>query len=129
VDKHIDLLGILYLLSGALALILALAILLLGAGALALVPAAEGSSMAAGFTALVFLTLGLLLLAGAGLSAWTGSRLRRLQPTARLLAIGLAVLYLFLLPFGTALGIYSLWVLSNDAVRARFDRAGRAPAG
>jgi hypothetical protein len=85
--------------------------------------------MAAGFTALVFLTLGLLLLAGAGLSAWTGSRLRRLQPTARLLAIGLAVLYLFLLPFGTALGIYSLWVLSNDAVRARFDRAGRAPAG
>ena len=33
------------------------------------------------------------------------------EPWARMLAIVLGVLNLFDLPFGTALGIYTLWVL------------------
>jgi hypothetical protein len=128
VDKHVDLLGILYLVWGGLSLLLSIAVLLLGAGALALVPATQGSGFAAGFTALVFIALGLFLLAAGGVSTWTGSGLRKERPAARLVAIVLAVLYLFLLPFGTALGIYSLWVLLNDSVRTRFDQLGRTSA-
>ena len=38
----------------------------------------------------------------------------------RLAALGLAVPNLFVLPFGTALGIYALWVLLHDEARKMF---------
>ena len=123
-EKHVNLLGILYLVWGGLAVLLAVSVLLLAGGALALLVDEEAAGVAAGFTAAVFSSVGVLLLAGGGLAAWAGSRLRRLRPSARLVVLGLGVLNLFLLPFGTALGIYSLWVLLNDGVRARFEVQG-----
>ena len=39
----------------------------------------------------------------------------------RAIAIVLAVLNLFLLPFGTALGIYALWVLTHEGARPLFE--------
>jgi hypothetical protein len=38
----------------------------------------------------------------------------------------LAVLNLFVLPFGTALAIYTFWVLLHDDARALFEAAGDA---
>jgi hypothetical protein len=34
----------------------------------------------------------------------------------------MAVLNLFVLPFGTALSIYALWVLLHDSARALFEK-------
>ena len=71
-----------------------------------------------GSFAAVFITLYSLptLLAGYGL-------LTR-RPWARILTIILAVFELIRFPFGTALGIYSLWVLLSEAGAAEFKRVG-----
>jgi hypothetical protein len=42
--------------------------------------------------------------------------------------LGLAVVNLLVLPFGTALGIYAMWVLLPDAGRRLFEPAGHVPA-
>jgi hypothetical protein len=76
--------------------------------------------MAAGVTAGVFALAGVGLLIWGLASAWAGAALRRFRPTARLVVLGLAVLNLLVLPFGTALGAYSLWVLLNDGARRLF---------
>jgi len=53
-------------------------------------------------------------------NAWAGRALRRLQPQGRTAVLWLAVVNLFVLPFGTALGIYAFWVLLHDETRAQF---------
>jgi zinc-ribbon domain len=55
--------------------------------------------------------LGFMFLAGAILGAAAGWGLLQREPWARMLAIVMAVLNLLDPPFGTALGIYTLWVL------------------
>ena len=57
-------------------------------------------------------TLGMLFLIGAGISAAIGAGLLMRQPWARMLAIVFGALSLLDIPFGTALGIYTLWVLA-----------------
>ena len=55
--------------------------------------------------------IGFLFLAGAALGIAAGWGLLQREPWARMLAVVLGILNLFDPPFGTALGIYSLWVL------------------
>jgi threonine/homoserine efflux transporter RhtA len=52
-----------------------------------------------------------------------GRQLKKLRPSARLLAIGLAVGNMILFPFGTALGAYAVWVLLNEEGRKLFEPA------
>ena len=51
----------------------------------------------------------------AGADLLTGYALLTRRPWARVLAIIMAILSLLRLPFGTALGIYTLWVLASRA--------------
>ena len=53
--------------------------------------------------------------------------LRRRHPGGRVLTLGLAVVNLLVLPFGTALGIYALWIMLAAEGRRLFDPAGVAP--
>jgi len=55
--------------------------------------------------------VGTLLVIGAALGLAAGAGLLQRQPWARVLAIVLAFINLVDMPFGTALGIYTLWVL------------------
>jgi hypothetical protein len=55
--------------------------------------------------------IGILLLCGAAIGLLAGWGLLQGQPWARMLAIVLGFLSLLDIPFGTALGIYTLWVL------------------
>jgi len=55
---------------------------------------------------------GLMIAAVVGLMAGWG--LLQRAPWARLLALILAFLALFNVPFGTAIGVYTLWVLLPD---------------
>jgi hypothetical protein len=55
--------------------------------------------------------IGMAFLGGAILSLMAGWGLLERQPWARMLAIVLGVVHLINLPFGTALGAYTLWVL------------------
>lgn len=122
---HIDVLGWLHLVWGLFGVLTGVSLLLLGAGTRA---ALTPDTFGLGEQAAVWL----LLVAGttlfvAGLAhAATGWWLRRLVGRSRHLALGLAVPALMLVPFGTALGIYTFWVLLNDEARRQFGHAPRA---
>ena len=48
--------------------------------------------------------------------------LRRRRPLGRILMLALALVNLLVLPFGTALGVYALWMLlTNDGHAACFE--------
>ena len=123
--RHIDLLGLLYVLAGGLSALVAGALIALGLGALSIVlgPSSETSRVAAAVTAGIFLVLAFIVLVWAGVSAMAGRGLRRRRPWARLTALALAVVNLFVLPFGTALGVYALWVLVHNEARHEFQPA------
>ncbi len=133
--RHVRFLAILYSLWGALFGLAGLALLILAAGAATLVwgPAQSGGGrvgIAASLTAVTFLVLGVLSALWGGVHLWCGARIRRHEPWGRLLALGLAVLNLLLLPFGTSLGAYAMWVLLTHEGRHLFEPpedAGAAP--
>jgi hypothetical protein len=121
---HLDLLGILQMVWGAIGLLLGVSILLLAMGAVAIGITATDDRMAAGITAFGFVVFAVALLVGGAVNAWAGRALRREQPIGRMAVLWLAVLNLFVLPFGTALGIYAFWVLLHNETRAVFVSAG-----
>jgi len=67
----------------------------------------------------------LLLTLGAGALA-AASGIRRRRPAARIAALALAVPNFVIVPFGTLLGIYTVWALINDDARREFGRPPRA---
>ena len=115
---HLHLLVILQLVWGAIGLLLGVAMLLLAIGAIAIGVSSADDRMASGVTAGAFVVFAVALLAGGGVNAWAGSALRRHEPRGRMAVLVLAVLNLFVLPFGTALGIYAFWVLLHNETRA-----------
>jgi hypothetical protein len=123
--RHVDLLGILYLTWGALSLVVGISVLILALGASAIIASAAQSGHTAGFaarvTALTFFLLGAGGVAWGAVHAWSGYAMRRHRSWARLVSLLLAVLNLFFLPFGTALGVYTLWVLLTEQGRRLFE--------
>ena len=117
---HLTLLGVLQLIWGSIGLLLGVSTLMLAIGAVAIgfSPTTSGGSAAA--TAIVFAVFSLALLLGGLANAWAGAAIRRHQPAGRLVTLGLAVPNLFVLPFGTALGVYALWVLLHEETRRTF---------
>ncbi len=124
--SHLRLLGVLQLTWGVIGLLLGAAIMLLAIGAIGIGMSATVDRAGAGITALTFGVFATALLVGGAANAWAGRALRRQQPAGRTAVLGLAVLNLFLLPFGTALAIYAWWVLLHAEARAVF--LNRSPA-
>jgi hypothetical protein len=77
--------------------------------------------MAARLTGVTIMVVSLISLVWSILHLVVGRQLRRYRPSARLMSLGLAIGNLILLPFGTALGGYSLWVLLKDDGRRLFE--------
>ena len=127
--RHIDLLAVFHQMWGALALVAGTAILVLAIGALAIVRSAEraalGPDMAAGLTVGFFFVFAVSALAWGGIHVWTGLSLRARKARARLVGLALAVLNLFFLPVGTALAVYTFWVLLSNETRRIFEPTGR----
>lgn len=123
--RHVELVGLLHLVWGGLGAVVGLSLIVLaaGAGAIAAMPAHADSSVAAGLTSILLGGTGLALIGGGLLSIWIGIGLRRHRAPARIAAFALALLNLFLLPFGTALGIYTFWTLAHPEARALFEPA------
>jgi hypothetical protein len=127
VKRHVDFLSTLYLTWGAIFTLVALAGFALAGGAAAIAtaggPVRMASEMAARLTAITIGVVSFIALIWGALHLWIGRSLRQHLPSARLLALGLAVGNLVLLPFGTALGAYACWVLLNDEGRRIFEGA------
>jgi len=108
---HLHTLGMLWMIMGGLFLIPALGLILFGGGLHLVVHKQE--PFATLIPVAIYLVGGTLLILGAG-GICVGLGLRDRQPWARIAAIILGVLALFHPPLGTALGVYTLWVLLAD---------------
>lgn len=117
---HLTLLTVLHRIWGVLGVLLGLSTLMLAAGALAIGITTAGGEIAAGITAAAFAACAVALLAVGGAHLWAGKAMERRQSNGRLAALALGVLNLFVLPFGTALGIYAFWVLLHNETRVAF---------
>ena len=124
--SHVNLLGLLQLAWGGIGLLLAASLLLLAAGAGAVARMTAGDPLTAGATALLFVVFATALALGGWANAWSGRAIRGYRPTGRTAALLLAVMNLFVLPFGTALAIYTFWVLLHNDARAFFETAPAA---
>lgn len=112
VGEHIRLLGILWLALSALNAVAGLFLFILANAVFPhLHEMGAGSDVPIGFLHALFGTIGALILVKAAAGFLAGWGLLQREPWARMLTIVLAFLALFHIPFGTALGIYSLWVL------------------
>ena len=80
----------------------------------------------AGFLHSLFGIIGALVLVKAAAGFLAGWGLLQRESWARLLTIVLAFLALFNVPFGTALGIYTLWVLLPAAADAEYQQQVRS---
>jgi hypothetical protein len=117
---HIDLLGRLHIVAACLAGLAMLSLTLLACGAAILAVSDPDVRVAAWLTTGGFLVAAAMLaLWGAALAA-TGVALGRLRAWARPAALALGVLNLFVLPFGTALAVYTFWVLLQPDARSLF---------
>lgn len=100
---------------------LALAAFAVSAATLAVDPdLVPGTEVAAGVTSATFAVVAIAALAWSA-AHWQAARgLARARPWARNVALVLAAFNLLLLPLGTALGVYTLWVLLHEGVREQF---------
>ena len=104
VTRHIRIVGILWLVLSGLRLVPGLAMMALF-GSHRFIPGVPF------FVHNIVSGIGFLFVAGAVLGLAAGWGLIQREPWARMLAIVMGVLNLVDMPFGTALGIYTLWVL------------------
>lgn len=122
-ERHVAICAILTTIWGALAMLVGVSSLLLAVGPVAILsgPQGEAVGLAAGFMAGLFAITGLFALLWGGAHVWAATLIRRREPLGRLLGLGLALVNLLILPFGTAFGIYALWVLLTDEGRRLFE--------
>jgi hypothetical protein len=104
-------------------MLVGVSMLLLATGAWAEFRQSLGTAVefAAGLTTLVFAVIGAFALLWGGTHVWASTLLRRHRPLGRVLTLALALVNLLVLPFGTALGAYALWVLLTDEGRRLFE--------
>lgn len=121
--QHVKILGILHIVFGALGILVALGLLILFGGLAGVIGSAaqpEDRAAAAGVLgiigAIAFFVV--LILSLPGLIAGIG--LLKFRPWARILGIVVSALDLIHVPFGTALGVYGLWVLLSNETEALF---------
>ena len=122
---HVKLLAVLHIVFACLAILAGLGLFVLFGGLAALVAVNEsGSEAFAGMAVLgaigTFLLVLLLLLSLPGLISGIG--LLYLKPWAKILGLVVSALNLVSFPFGTALGIYGLWVLVNPETGRLFSQ-------
>ena len=124
---HLDVLGRLHVLLGAFAILAGSSLFLIAFGtrfALTQLDDAGGAGQAGVW---ILVGCGAVLVAGGTALALTGRALAKRRPAARRWALILAVPDLLAVPFGTALSVYSFWVLLNDEARREFGRPPRLP--
>ncbi|MGH6914305.1 MAG: hypothetical protein ACREH3_11440 [Geminicoccales bacterium] len=125
-DTHVKVLGVLYIAFSALGVLGALFLMLTLGGAAGIVGVAappEDAAIALPIIGITGMALVMMLLALSLPGLVTGWGLLNYKSWARILGLVLAVINLFNIPFGTALGIYALWVLLNKETERLFTRA------
>lgn len=119
-ERHINILSVLFIIFGVLGLVAAIGFFMFGAGTAATIVANDqsndakvGAAWAGGCMTFIAAIIALLsipsIIAGWGLS--------KRKSWARMLTIIIAILSLPQMPIGTALGIYAIIVMFNDETK------------
>jgi hypothetical protein len=117
-------LGGLWTLWGAFGALAGLSLGMIATGTYVAATRAEGAARVLPTLGLLFGTGTLLAVAGLAMML-TGRRLLARSARGRLAALLCALPNLLLVPFGTALGVYTWWVLLNDDARREFRARGQ----
>ena len=120
---HVKVLGVLYIVFGALGVCAALFLGLslgIASGVVGTTASAEDAVVALPIIGIAGTALVVFLLAVSLPGLVTGIGLLKFRPWARIVGIVLAAINLISFPIGTALGIYGLWVLLNKETEALF---------
>ena len=125
-SSHVDFVGVLFIAFGLLTTLVGVSTLALGVGAAALIRSAgrgEGGALAAGVTAVAFTMLAVTAILLGTAHVVVGVPLRRHKPWSRLGALMLGSVDLLLLPYGTALGVYAIYVLLSEQGKSLFENS------
>ncbi len=132
-EQHIKILGVLNIVLGAFGALCGLMILLIFGGAYGVVNAVAyqrpEASIALPIIAIVGGAIALFLLVLSAPAIIAGIGLIYFKPWARILAIVVSALHLVNIPFGTALGIYGLWILFSPESQSFFTIKQTAQTG
>lgn len=79
-----------------------------------------------GFVMAILQAIGWMLIGGAAIGLACGWGLLQREPWGRMLALVLGILSLIDIPFGTALGIYTLWVLMPNQSEMEYRQISQA---
>ena len=122
---HVKVVAWLHIILGSLGVLIALLLLAVFGGIAGFVGSVDPSPdarvavpMLGGLGGILFVVVALLSLPG----IIAGLGLLKLAPWGRILGIVISALDLLNVPFGTALGIYGLWVLTQRETEALFAR-------
>jgi len=129
--SHVELVGVLFVIWGGLTMLIGLSTLALGIGAVSLIMSTvhpNASGVAARITAGAFMSLALIAIFWGLAHIVVGLPLRQKRHWSRTVALMLAAVDMVLLPYGTALGCYALWVLLSAKGKALFELPGASAA-
>jgi len=124
---HLDLLAWLYGIWGGFGVLVGGSLAILAVGT-RLAIADRARPVAGSATMWVFILFALAFAVGGAITLLVGHWLRNRRRIGRPSALALAVPNLLLVPFGTALGVYTFWALLNDDARREFG-APKLPGG
>lgn len=126
IPTHLDVLGRLHLMLGGFATLAGASLFVLAAGtAAALTKLAEANPSGRVGVWILFWCGAIFVVDGVWLLL-TGRALARRQSAGRRSALVLAIPNLVMVPFGTALSVYTFWVLLNDEARREYGRPLRS---
>jgi hypothetical protein len=126
VGEHIRLVGILWLALSAFNAVAGVVVYVIANTLMVHLPEMTGERAATAWLHPFLSLIGILTVIKAAVGFLAGWGLLHREPWARMLTIVLAFLALFHIPFGTALGIYTLWVLLPAGADAEYDEQVRA---
>lgn len=130
-EQHVKMVGILNIVAGGLGVLLALFVLVFfgGLAGLATQDSHPEASVGAAILAMVGGIAFFVIAIPSVPSIIAGVGLLKFREWARVLSMVVAVLHLLNIPLGTALGIYGIWVLSQDEAQALLKaKSGGMPA-
>jgi len=129
VQEHVHLLSILWLAMSAFNAVGGLILLVLANTLFAhLHEMGAPQEVPTGFLSALMTTIAVIVLAKAVCGFFAGWGLMQREPWARVVTLVLAFISLFNIPFGTAIGVYTLWVLLPGQSQQEYDALIVAPA-
>jgi len=129
VQQHAHLLGILWLAMSAFNAVAGLVLVVLANTLFAhLHEMGAPADVPTGFLTAIVSTIGIIILAKAACGFIAGWGLLHREAWARVVVLVLAFISLFHIPFGTAIGVYTMWVLLPGASQQEYDAMVAAQA-